>query len=96
MNKYVFLHKGFVTPTPEIGEAWGAWFASIADHIVDSGSPFGSAREITEAGTRDLPLDLDALTGYTIINAADLDEATAIASTCPFITGIRVYEAMSM
>ncbi|MFV1969485.1 MAG: hypothetical protein ACC683_00620 [Acidimicrobiia bacterium] len=96
MKKYVFLHQGFVPPTPEIGEAWGAWFTSIADKIVDSGSPFGSAREITKDGTTDLPLDLDALTGYTIINAADLDEATEIASTCPFISGIRVYEAMSM
>jgi hypothetical protein len=96
MNKYVFLHKGFVTPTQEIGEAWGAWFASIADHIVDAGSPFGAAREITKDGTTDLPLDLDAFTGYTIINAADFEEATAIAATCPFITGIRVYEAMSM
>ncbi len=96
MKKYVFLRQGFVPPTPEIGEAWGAWFASIEDKIVDSGSPFGSEREITKAGTADLALGLDAITGYTIINVADLDEATAIASTCPFITGIRVYEAMSM
>ena len=96
MNKYVFLHKGFVTPTEEIGEAWGAWFASIADHIVDAGSPFGAAREITKDGTTDLPLDLDAFTGYTIINAADFEQATAIAATCPFIAGIRVYETMAM
>ncbi len=96
MKKYMFLHQGFVVPTSEIGEAWGAWFASIEDKIVDSGSPFGSGREITKAGTTDLALDIDAFTGYTIINAADLDEATAIASTCPYITGIRVYEAMSM
>ena len=96
MNKYVLLHLGFVPPTPEIGQAWMAWFEEISDKIVDSGSPFAPGREITKDGTKELPLDLDAFTGYTIINAADFDEATEIAASCPSIAGIRVYPAMSM
>jgi hypothetical protein len=96
MKKFVFLTYGFVPPTPEIMEAWGNWFASIGDKMVDSGGPSGGGREITRAGTTDLPLDLDAFTGYVVINAADLDEATAIAETCPIITAIRVYETRSM
>jgi len=47
MKKYVFLSYGYVTPTPEIQDAWRNWFASIEDKLVDSGSPFGSGREIT-------------------------------------------------
>ncbi|MFV9673370.1 MAG: hypothetical protein ACNYZH_09085 [Acidimicrobiia bacterium] len=96
MKKFVLLTYGFVPPTPEIMDAWGEWFASIGDKMVDSGGPSGGGREITKAGTRDLALDLDAFTGYVIINAADLDEATAIAEACPIITAIRVYETMSM
>lgn len=96
MNKYMLLHVGFVPPTPEIGAAWMAWFEEIADNIVDSGNPFGPGREITADGTTDLPLDVDSYTGYTIISAADFDEATTIAATCPSITGIRVYPAMAM
>ncbi len=96
MKKFVFLTYGFVPPTPEIMEAWGNWFASIGDKMVDAGGPSGAGREITRAGTMDLALDLDAFTGYVIINAADLDEATAIAETCPIVTGIRVYETMPM
>lgn len=96
MKKFVLLTYGFETPTSEIMEAWGDWFESIADKIVDSGGPSGGGREITRAGTTDLALDLDAFTGYVIINAADLDEATAIAETCPIITAIRVYETRSM
>ena len=96
MKKFVFLHYGFVTPTSEIGQAWGNWFESIGDKIVDSGNPFGYGREITKDGTKELPLGLNSITGYTIINAADMDEAEEIAQTCPFITGIRVYEADSM
>jgi len=96
MKNFILLTYGFETPTPEIMQAWGDWFSSIQDKIVDSGGPSGGGREITKAGTTDLSLDLDAFTGYVVISAADLDEATAIAQTCPIITGIRVYEIRSM
>lgn len=96
MKKFVFLSYGYETPTPEIKKAWGKWFESIGDKIVDGGSPLGSGREITHDGTNDLPLGLDSLTGYTIINAENIDEAVKIAEACPIITSMRVYEAMSM
>ncbi|NIM92184.1 MAG: hypothetical protein GTO18_00505 [Anaerolineales bacterium] len=96
MKKYVFLHYGYETPTEEIMDAWNKWFDSIGDKLVDIGTPFGSGREITNNGTKELSLDLEAITGYTIINAADMDEAEKIAKACPFIAGIRVYEARSM
>lgn len=96
MKKFVFLAIGFQTPTPEIIDAWGKWFESIGDKIVDSGNPLGAAREITRDGSKELPLGVDSITGYLIINAENIDEAEEIAKTCPIITGIRVYEAMSM
>lgn len=96
VRKFVLLTHGFEPPTPEIMEAWGNWFASIGDKMVDSGGPSGGGREITRDGTTNLALDLEAFTGYLIINAADLDEATAIAETCPIVTSIRVYETRSM
>ena len=96
MKKFVLLHLGYEAPTPEIMEAWGNWFASIGDRTVDTGSPFGPGREVTRAGTRELSHDTEAITGYTIINAASFDEAEEIARDCPIVTGIRVYEAMSM
>lgn len=96
MKKFMLLSVGFVPPTPEIGKAWGKWFESIADKIVDGGSPLGSGREITRDGTKELPLGQDSITGYTLINAESLDEAEEIAKACPIITGMRVYEAGSM
>ncbi len=96
MEKFVFISVGFETPTKEIEEAWGKWFASIGDKIVDSGSPFGPGREITHTGTKELAHDMGALTGYTIINAENMDEAEKIAQECPIITSMRVYPAMSM
>ena len=96
MKKFVFLTYGFEPPTQEIGEAWGKWFASIGDKMVDGGNPFGHGIEITREGTKELSLDLGAITGYCIINADSMDEAEEIAKRCPIITGIRVYEANSM
>ncbi len=96
MKKFVLISYGFETPTPEIQQAWGKWFASIGDKMVDGGSPLGNGREISHAGTKELPLGLDSLTGYCIIRAESLDEAEKIAKDCPIITSIRVYEAKSM
>jgi hypothetical protein len=96
MKKFVLMSVGFETPTPEIQEAWGKWFASIADKMVDSGSPLGAGREVTKNGTKELPVGLESITGYTIINAESLDQAEEIAKTCPFVTSMRIYEARSM
>jgi hypothetical protein len=96
VKKFVLLTYGYEPPTPEIMDAWGKWFGTIKDKLVDQGSPFGPGREITHTGTKELPHDARAITGYTIINADNIDEAERIAKGCPIITSIRVYEAMSM
>ena len=95
MKKFMIISVGFETPTPEIMEAWGKWFESIADKM-EGGSPLGAGREITRAGTKELPMGLDSITGYTIINAESLDEAEKIAKASPIITSMKVYEVMSM
>lgn len=96
MKKFVIFHYGFEKPTPAIMDAWSKWFASLGDKMVDPGSPLGPGKEITPSGTKDLPVGKDSLTGYTVINAASLDEAEKIAKACPMIASVRVYEAMSM
>ena len=95
MKKFLFLTIGFVQPTREIMDAWGKWFESIKDRIVEQGHcPHG--REITHHGTIDLGLDLNAVTGYLIIKAVDMDDAEKIAKECPMITSTKVYEIMTM
>lgn len=96
MKKFMFLHFGFEKPTPEIMGAWGKWFESIADKTVDRGGHFSGAREISKSGTKDLPMGMESITGYNIIEAADLDAAEKIAQGNPYIASIRVYEIMAM
>lgn len=94
MKKFMFLHFGFVKPTPEIMEAWRTWLASIAERQLDQGG-FSRGREISKSGTKDLPWGMDSITGYNLIEAEDLEEAERIAGQCPFISSIRVYEIRS-
>jgi hypothetical protein len=96
MKKFMLLYYGMWTPTQEMKDAWGKWFASIADKLVDSGNPFGPGREVSPTGTKELAQDLQAIVGYSIINAKSMEDAEKIAQDCPMITSVRVYEAMSM
>ncbi len=94
MKKFVFLTYGFEKPTPEIMAAWGAWLESIKDNIIDMGHLSGG-REISKAGTKDLPLGLESITGFMIMSADSLDDAEKMAQSNPYISSIRVYELMS-
>lgn len=94
MKKFMLMHFGFEKPTEEIMSAWKEWFSAIADRQVDQAG-FAGGREISQAGTADLPWGADSITGYNIIEAEDLDEAEGIARQCPFIASIRVYELRS-
>jgi hypothetical protein len=95
MKRFMFLSVGFEMPTPEIMEAWGKWFESIGDKM-EGGSPLGAGREIAHAGTKELSMGADSITGYTIIKAESLDEAEEIAKTCPLVTSMKVYELRTM
>lgn len=95
MKRFMLLHFGFKKPTPEVMNAWHAWFESIADRQVDQGG-FSGGREISKSGTQELPWDMESITGYNIIEAESLDAAEKLAQSNPFISSIRVYELRSM
>src|SRR5713101_5275218 len=69
VKKFVYLHFGFVKPTPEIMQAWGAWFESISDR----GGLFSNVQEKRKSGTRPLPIKMESITGYTVTEAESLD-----------------------
>jgi hypothetical protein len=56
---------------------------------------FSGGREISKAGTRDLPLGFESITMFTIVKAGSLDDAETMARCNPYISSIRVYEVMS-
>ena len=94
MAQFMLLHVGFEPPTPEIMTAWKEWFAATADRTVAAGG-FMHGRMLDDDGVTPLEMDADAMTGYSIIEAENIDEALTVAKSNPYITGIRVYEIRS-
>jgi len=95
VKKFMFLHYGFEKPTPEIMTAWGKWFDAMKGNIVDMGDRFSGGREISKAGTSDLPLGRESITGFTVVSADSLEDAERMARSNPYISSIRVYEMTS-
>ena len=93
MKKFVLVPVGFEKPSREVMDAWQRWFESIGDHVIDSGNPFGEVRTVTRDGVGELPRDKNAITGYIIIRARDMDEAVKLLERCPIVTSVRIHEA---
>jgi len=91
VKNFLILHYGFAKPTPEEMAAWNKWFEAVADKQIDRGG-FPGGREISHSGTKELPFAEDSITGYTILEAEDLDAAEKIAQGCPIVASTRIYE----
>ena len=91
MKKFMLLHVGFEKPTPEIMTAWGKWMESVKDNAVEHGG-FLAGKEVSRTGVKELPSGMESLTGYSIIQAENQEEAEKIARKNPFIAAIRIYE----
>jgi hypothetical protein len=105
MPKYVLTYHGEMSmedmPTdPDAVQAvmaeWGAWYESMGDGLVDGGAPISVSTAVDANGPTDAPAKL---TGYTIIDAADMAAATAIAERSPVIANghtVQISEAIDM
>ena len=105
MPKYVFAYHGDGDmPDSEeemasVMEAWGAWFGSMGDALLDGGNPTGAAKTVAADGSVSDGGGANAVTGYSLINADSLDAAIAIAKGCPVLAGggsVEVAEAIDM
>ncbi len=88
MTKYLLgYHGGSMPASPEEGEkvmaAWNSWIGGLGAKMVDAGNPIGSAKIIAADGKVSDGGGANPLTGYSVIEAASLDEAVKLASTCP-------------
>lgn len=82
MNTYLLVHRQphNYSGSPEAAAAWEAWFGKLSDALVDKGNAVLRDRSIIGAAGTGLPLG-----GYTIVRAANLEEATTLASGCPIL-----------
>jgi hypothetical protein len=80
VNTYLLVHRHphNYAGSPEAAAAWEAWFDKLGDALVDRGNAV-----LDDRGAVGKPGTVLPLGGYTIINAADLEEATQLAHGCP-------------
>ena len=104
MPKFMFIYHGGGRPeSPEEGEkvmaAWGAWMEGIGADLIDGGNPAGLSKTVSSDGVAN-DGGANPVSGYTLVNAADMDAACAIAKGCPILEGgkgtVEVAEAMEM
>jgi hypothetical protein len=103
MAKYVLAYRGGSAPQSEadqqaVMDQWMGWFGSLGASVVDGGNPFGPAKTIASNGAVSDGGGA-ALTGYSIIDASGLDDATGKAKGCPVLSSggtVDVYETMEM
>jgi hypothetical protein len=98
MSKYVLAYQGGGMAATEEAQqasmaAWGAWFGSLGAAVVDGGAPFGPSTKVGGGAAG------SGLTGYSILEAADLAAAVKLAEGCPIIKdggSVDVYETIDV
>lgn len=85
MSKFIYLYRGpFKEMTPEEGAKWGAWLGNIGAALIDQGSPCGGGKVVVDDGSS---AKISGITGYTLVEAKDLNAATALTKGHPLLTG---------
>ena len=95
MAKFLYLYHGGGAPASaeegqKVMQAWMAYFGRMGDKIVDGGAPLAPSRAVAGAPS-------SGCTGYSIIEAASLDDATALTDGHPHLMSggsIEVCEAL--
>ncbi len=90
MATYLFVyHGGHAPSTKEEGQqamaAWGQWFESMGADVVDGGNPVGASTTVIHDGSVVGNGGANPTTGYSVVNARDLNDAIAKAKGCPIL-----------
>lgn len=104
MAKFVFTYSGggempaTQAERDAVMAAWMSWFGQMGAAVADAGNPFGGGNTVTAAGV--VGGTASGVTGYTVVHAADLAAATALAKGCPILQApngaVEVHEALEM
>lgn len=104
MVKYLFVYHGGTHPASESEkasamDAWGEWFAFLGSSVVDGGHPVGLSTTVSADAVVDNG-GANPVSGYSIVEAQDLNDAVKKAQACPLITvhggNVEVAEVVDM
>lgn len=103
MAQFIFVyHGGGMPKNPADAEKemakWGAWMEAETSSFVNPGAPVGMSKTISSDGIADNG-GANPVSGFSIVEAADMEAACKIAQGCPISgTGgsVEVAEMMKM
>ena len=104
MAKYLFVYHGGRKPETQdevanVMDAWGQWMGSMGSAVIDGGNPVGMSTTVLSDGSVVDNGGANPASGYSLIEASDLDDALAKAKTCPILEvggSIELAEAFDM
>lgn len=103
MPKYLFGYHGgsgmAATPeeTDKVMKAWGDWFGELGGAVVDGGNPTMPSKTVDGRSVSDTTSN--PLSGYSIIEAGNMDDAVRMAKGCPVLANggsVEVAELIPM
>jgi hypothetical protein len=102
MARFVYIYTGGqMAETPEeqekVMQEWGAWFGTLGASVTEMGNPFSASATVSPDGVTDG--GRSGASGYSIVTAGSLSDATALAKDCPMLASggaVEVYEAIEM
>jgi hypothetical protein len=91
MAKYLLVYHGGGMPEGEAAQAevmaaWGTWFQNLGPALADGGNPVSQTKTISGGSVSDGG-GANAATGYSLIEADNLDAAVELAKGCPVLQG---------
>jgi hypothetical protein len=99
MGKYVYIYYANATADAGNAEQWGKWFGELGDKLIDGGNPFNEGGQAVHQGGV-MAIQGKPATGYSIVTADSMEEATQLAKGCPLMatkdSAVGVYEALPM
>lgn len=104
MAKYVFAYHGGNHPSSpaeikQVMDAWGAWFGSLGAAVIDGGNAVGKSSTVKADGSLASGGGANPVSGYSLIEAASLEDAHKKAKGCPILKAggsIEIAQAMDM
>ncbi len=104
MAKFLFVYHGGKKPDSKaeiarVMDAWGQWLGSMGNAVLDGGNPVGQSYTVQSNGSVVDNGGANPVSGYSLIEAADRDDAIAKAKGCPILASggsIELAEAFDM
>ncbi len=104
MTKFLLSYHGGDQPSSKeegekVTKSWMDWMQGLGKALVEPGNPTTVAKTIDKSGKVSAGGGANPVTGYSIVEAANLDDAVKLAKGCPQLKAngsIEVSEIMPL